>query len=237
VQISRALESIHTDVLATGCNSQLDHARRGSDSPGVTERSALIDQLRRQLNFIITSCHAYDAGHRAEAVRIALAARVLFHDTSRSTSLIVGHLKLDAIKLRSTAVPLTGPNASAIGFIGLEPDTCGFRPLGDDGLRSEQVDLSTWWSDEPILKLRKTNEFVTRRELVLAAANRDGGAHVDANRPKEYDRLEAGLGFQVEVGYANGERKIITFRYANLAALRQVGHEILTSEELIKLAA
>jgi hypothetical protein len=201
------------------------------------DRIALIDQLRRQLNFIITSCRAYDAGQRAEAVRIALAARVLFHDTPRSTSLIVGHLKFDTIKLRSTAVPLTGSNASAIGFIGLEPDACGFRPLRDDGSRSEQIDLTTWWSVEPILKLRKTNEFVTRRALVLAAANKDGGAHVDANRSKEYDRLEAGLGFQAEVGYPDGQPDIITFRYANFAGLRQIGHEILTSEELLKLAA
>ncbi len=203
----------------------------------MTERGALIDQLRRQLNFIITSCRAYDAGHRAEAVRIALAARVLFHETGNSRSLLIGHLGLNNLKLRSTAIELFGANANAIGFIGLEPDTCGFRPLRDDGSRSEQVDLTTWWNVEAILKLRKTNEFVTRRDLVLAAANKDGGAHVDANRPKEYNRLERGLGFQAEVGYRTGERKIITFRYANLAALRQVGHEILTSEELIRLAA
>jgi hypothetical protein len=201
------------------------------------DRIALIDQLKRQLNFIITSCQAYDVGHRAEAVRIALAARVLFHDTPSSTSLIVGHLKLDAIKLRSTAMPLTGPNASAVGFIGLEPDTCGFRPFLDDGPRNEQIDLKKWWRVEPILKLRKTSEFVTRQNLVLAAANKDGGAHIAVSKSKEYDRLEAGLGIQAEVGYANGERKIITFRYANLAALRQIGHEILTSSELLQVAA
>jgi hypothetical protein len=198
---------------------------------------ALIDQLRRQLNFIITSCHAYDAGHRAEAVRIALAARVLFYDTKNSRSLLIGHLGFANIKLRSTAVELVGPSANAIGFIGPELDTCGFRPFRDDGSRDEQIDVSTWWNIEPILKLRNAQEFVTRRDLVLAAANKDGGAHVDSVRPKEYDRLEAGLGIQAEVGYPNGERKLITFRYANLAALRQVGHEILTSEELIKLAA
>src|SRR5438270_5754896 len=167
------------------------------------DRSALIDQVRRQLNFILTSCRAYDAVLRAEAIRMAVAARVLFHETTRSTSLILGHFKFREIKLRSTAVPLT---EAAIGFIGLEADTGGFQPPRDDGPRSEQIDLEKWWGVEPILKLRKTNEFITRRDLILAAANKDGGAQVDADRSDEYDRLEAGLGFQIEVGSRDGER-------------------------------
>lgn len=200
------------------------------------DRADLIDHLRRQLNFIITSCRAYDAGLRAEAIRIALAARILFHQTKASSALVAGHFKLMDIKLRSTAVPLTGPNANAIGFIGLEPDTCGFRPMRDGSPRNEQVELAKWWDGEPILRLH-SNEFVTRRALILAAANKDGGAHIDTTRSAEYDRIESGMGFQAEVGWRDGTRKLITFRYANFAALRQIGHEILTSEELLKLAA
>jgi len=32
-----------------------------------------------------------------------------------------------------------------------------------------------------------------------------------------------------------GEEKLVTFRFANLAALRQIGHEILTSDEITAL--
>lgn len=200
------------------------------------DRDKLIDQLKRQLNFITTSCRAYDAGHKAEAVRIALAARVLFHDTRNSRSLLVGHLGVNNIKLRSTAVELDGPKAHAVGFLALEADTGSFRPYYNDSSRDEQIYLSTWWGIEPVLKLSRTGEHVTRRDLILAAANKDGGAHVDTERSKEYDRLEAGLGFQLEVGNRSGERWIVTFRFANLAALRQIGHEILTSAELTGLA-
>jgi hypothetical protein len=198
-------------------------------------KALLIDQVRRQMNFITTSCNSYDEGLRAEAIRIATAARVLFHDTNRSRSLIRFHLQLPNLRLRSTAVPVVGPNAHFPGFIGMGPGN-GFTPYGDDSPRDEQVDLGTWWSKEPILKLSKSEELVTRKELVLAAANTDGGAHVDTRRAAEYERLEAGLNIQLDVGYKDGSRGRLTLRFANLAALRQIGHEILTSKELIAIA-
>jgi hypothetical protein len=188
------------------------------------------------MNFIVTSCNAYDQGCRAEAIRIATAARVLFHDTKQSRSLIRSHLGLGSLRLRSTAVPLVGPDSHFPGFIGMEPDTRSFRHYGDDSPRNKQVDVETWWNKEPILKLSKGEEFVTRRDLILAAANTDGGAHVDARRVAEYERLEAGLAIQLVVGYRDGTRGTITLRFANLAALRQIGHEILTSKELIEIA-
>ncbi len=188
------------------------------------------------MNFIITSCNAYDLGLRAEAIRVAVAARVLFHDARSSRSLIRRHLGREDLRLRSTAVPTSGHGAHFPGFIGLEPDHCSFRPFLDDSPRDEQVDLDTWWSGEPILKLSTSEEFVTRRRLVLAASNRDGGAHVDTRRTADYERLEAGLGIQMDVGRTDGTRSLITLRFANLAALRQIGHEILTSKDLIEIA-
>lgn len=196
----------------------------------------LVDHVRRQMNFIITSCSAYDAGLRAEAVRIASAARVLFHDTRNSRSLLRTQLGMAGLRLRSTAVPVVGPAAHFPGFIGLEPDTSSFRHYGDDVPDDKQVDVETWWSKEPILKLSKRDELITRKHLILAAANTDGGAHVDSRRTVEYQRLEAGLNIKLEVGYCDGTRGTISLRYANLAALRQIGHEILTSKELAEMA-
>jgi len=195
----------------------------------------LVNQLRRQLNFIVTSCRAYDAGIRAEAVRIAVAARVLFHDTRNSRSLVRGHLQHHDLKLRSTAVKLW-PEGHFPGFIGLEPETGGFRPYRDDGPRDEQIEVDKWWENEPVLKIPTTNELITRKRLVLAAANTDGGAHVDINKSDDYKRLEEGLKIKLEVGYRDGRRGFISLEYANFAALRQIGHEILTSTQLTALA-
>jgi len=192
----------------------------------------LKEQLRRQLSFVITSCHAYDRGHREEAIRIATAARVLFHDTPSSRSLVRGHMRLEKIKLRSTCANI---DDHGLGFIGLEPSSASFRPYLDDVVRDEQVDVETWWRREPIMKLMKANEVINRRQLILAASNKDGGAHIDASIPSEYDRLEAGVGIKAGVKFASGERKLVTLRFANLAALRQIGHELLTSHELTAL--
>jgi hypothetical protein len=59
------------------------------------------EHLKKQLRFLKTSCEEYDAGDKDESVRIATTLRILFHQTSKSTSLI-SHLKSPYIKLLST---------------------------------------------------------------------------------------------------------------------------------------
>ena len=193
-------------------------------------------ELQKQLNFILTSCRAYDQGIREEAIRIAVAARVLFHQTPNSHALIRHHTGFNALKLRSTCADLSVPNAHFLGFIGMEPSTEQFHPYLDNVQRDAQVSIDAWWSQEPILKLMQNQETITRKQLILAAANKDGGAHVETSKPGEYERLESGLGFQVDVTFTSGLRKMVTLRFANLAALRQIGHELLTSPDLLALA-
>lgn len=56
--------------------------------PSAAPRRDLAVKLREQLEFIERSCSAYDEGHRSEAIRIAVAIRVLLHDSRTSTSLM-----------------------------------------------------------------------------------------------------------------------------------------------------
>jgi len=56
-------------------------------------------RLREQLEFVSRSAEAFDEGHKQEAVRIATALRVIFHDTKYSTSL-VKHLNGGSILIR-----------------------------------------------------------------------------------------------------------------------------------------
>ena len=74
---------------------------------------------------------------------------------------------------------------------------------------------------------------LTRKDVVLTAADRDGGAHVDSRLTPEYERLAAdgALGSlvrsdSVEIPITNG----------HLMALRQIGYEVLHSPDLIALA-
>jgi hypothetical protein len=192
------------------------------------------NELKKQLNFLIASCKTYDGGLREEAVRIGAIARVLFHETAKSHSLLRSHMKATGLNLRSTSSELFGPSRDTIGSIGLEPSTGQFRPYLDDCRRDRQIPIDEWW-EEPVLMLLQNNETITRRELALSAANKDGGAHVDPKKPSAYDRLEGGLGIRLDVQFSSGIRKLVPLRFANLAALRQIGHEILTSRELVAL--
>jgi hypothetical protein len=198
-------------------------------------------EIGKQLNFIISSCRLYDEGRFEEALRIAVAARVLFHNTQRSKAIIGGHSTAKHLRLVSTTMFKPGGpvhESNILGFIGMYPSFGCFKAMLDDGKRKENIDWRQWWSVEPIMALNKARESITRRQLVLACANKDGGAHVDTAKPNEYERLENGVGFEVIVtfkGKTQPER--VKLRYANLAALRQIGHEILSSEELTRLAA
>lgn len=197
-------------------------------------------EIAKQLNFIISSCKLYDAGRMEEALRIAVAARVLFHNTSQSKAVIGGHLPATGMKLVSTTMFKLGWPAiqsNFLGFIAMYPSFGCFKAMLDDSKRKQDIGWQEWWSTEPIMALNKAQESITRKQLVLACANKDGGAHVDAIKPNEYERLEDGLGFEVVCtfkGKTHPER--VKLRYANLAALRQIGHEILSSTELTQLA-
>ncbi len=54
------------------------------------------NQLRRQILFLQNSCRLYDEGHFEEAIRLAVALRVMLHDTDKSTSLL-NHLAAKSI--------------------------------------------------------------------------------------------------------------------------------------------
>lgn len=198
-------------------------------------------EIAKQLNFIISSCRLYDEGRYEEALRIAVAARVLFHNTQMSKAIIGGHHKPKDLKLISTTMFKKGfpvrEDSHYLGFIGLFPSIGGFRPYLDDSPRKASIPWIEWWSEEPIMALKKTQECITRKQLVLACANKDGGAHVDEVKPEEYERLSDGLSIELLVrfeGKQNMEK--VKLRHANIAALRQIGYEILLSDELTAMA-
>lgn len=197
-------------------------------------------EIGKQLNFIVSSCRLYDEGRFEEAMRIAVAARVLFHNTQKTKAIIGGHHPAPNLKLLSTTMFKAGfpqVKSNFLGFIELFPSIGGFKPSLDTSDRNENIPWNEWWSQEPILALNRTQESITRRQLILVCANKDGGAHVDEVKPKEYERLDEGLGFQIRVKFrGKKEPQMVKLRYANLAALRQIGHEILFSEELTRLA-
>ena len=179
-------------------------------------------QLRRQLSFLDRSCASFDVGYRDEAVRIAVSIRVIVHDTKASTSLL-SHLGATTIKLLSTVRPLPSIKG-VLGYDGLTVlSGQGTIPWLDRAPYQVEVPLQKWWAQ--VVYVVGPGPM-TRKDLVLAAANKDGGAHVDAALTAEYESL---FTMYQRVAADGGETPVTDVQ---LVGLRQLGFELLHSPEL-----
>jgi len=104
--------------------------------------------------------------------------------------------------------------------------------LKDD--RFHELSLTDWWSAEPIFTYQGQKH--PRKKIVLSAANKDGGAHVDRKLESYYEFLcggEYGLGIIGNLTY-EGEAPFpqgvaVYADNAHLALIRQFAHEVLAS--------
>lgn len=180
------------------------------------------------------SCADFDAGHREEALRIAVSLRVLFHDTKSSISLLT-HLGIkDTVSVLSTFAPgyiedkKTGMISASIPMWVSTITGDRVAPL-DDTARRDFIPVKEWWT-EVIMCM---NSKMSRRDVVLAAANQDGGAHVDAAPAPKTRELVAGVGTVRTV--ANGTLSEQALDNHHFPLLRQIAHEVLSSPDLLKV--
>lgn len=191
-------------------------------------------QLQRQLGFLKRSCDAFDAGQQDEGLRIAVSLRVLFHDTQKSTSLLT-HLGIrSTAKVLTTFEPgysedkQTGVISVAVPFW---VDSTGARtpPLAD-GERHEFILATEWW-DEIVMA---TSHKFSRQDIVMAAANQDGGAHVDASPDAKTRSLVQGVGTYTRISPQGPEKRELDNHHFFL--LRQFAYEVLMSPDITKYA-
>jgi len=187
-------------------------------------------QFQRQLEFIAISCALYDQGHKDEAIRIAVAVRVILHDTKNSTSLLAHLGKKDSVKILSTmsAVPPPDPvNGTFCISIPLWLSTKGITPPLEKADRKDYLFADEWWQETVISQ----NTRATRKDIVLGAANQDGGAHVDANPNAKIRELKEGVGtFTLRRdGVVVSEQKLTDHHFP---MLRQMGYEVLNSPDI-----
>ena len=183
--------------------------------------------LNQQINFIRNSCERYDQGDYQEAIRVAVALRVLFHDTTDkkgkpiSISLLT-HLGVKAnLHIISTAEPnpATGGFQSNLTNIELSPQEqrAEFMPKLDNSTK-KSVTFNDWWNREIVYFYDGKN--IGRRSLILSPANQDGGAHVDITLPLEYQDAKNGLNWKMTLYPDSGGIIEVPFRNAHFSALR-----------------
>lgn len=192
--------------------------------PQTTEQ--LLSQLEKQIRWLERSVSSFDEGYEDEAGRLAVVIRVLVHDTQNSHSLL-SQLGRKSVAFFDGSTPPVAGNLLSYG--GLVQVSVGgskgvrFLPMLDDNPTPRGfVAFDDWWTT-PIFA-KPTGETLSRRQIILTAANQDGGAHVDPALDEDYKALQDGhyLGW-ISVGM-DGASKMIG---VEKAAIRQIAHEVL----------
>lgn len=193
-------------------------------------RVELLRHLQEQVAFLRLSAAAFDAGATAEAKRLAVQVRTLVHDTKQSKSLL-GQLGFRNTKrFLSTAnveqpgnlVPFTG----LVGFRMSRAEISYYAPLELGTNRPRRYVLFAEWWNECVIDDR-TSRF-NRRDLVLALANKDGGAHVDAELEQPYAELSRNNSIGWMAHDRHGHRDLAG---VELYSVRQIAYEVILSVE------
>lgn len=194
-----------------------------------------LESLKVHLAFLARSCELYDQGHKEEALRLAVSLRVIFHDTKQSTSLLQYTNLKDKIKLISTFV---SPKSMGDKFGNVNWHTVIPLMLTSNGVEAptsswdvqSTLFINDWWNEEIWLE----NQLkLSRKDIVLSAANQDGGAHLDANPSTKTRSLKAGPTVTVKINGKLVENGLTNHHYP---IIRQISYEVLKSNELFMSA-
>jgi len=109
-----------------------------------------------------------------------------------------------------------------------------FAPKLDTARTTSFVAFGNWWRYEKVYLIGALD--LNRRDLVLGAVNKDGGAHVAQSLDPRYEALLNGADSKMTLNLPQGDEDI-PFRFGHLSALRQMGHEVLHSPALLYLVS
>jgi hypothetical protein len=197
-------------------------------------RDRFVQKLLDQIQALQFSCAGYDAGLESEAMRLAACMRVLFHKTASSTPLLA-HLKMEDVTMLSSD---SGHNDYK-GYVAIELNLRSQTPVRCRprlGKEFVPIPFHEWWHKQTVHSFE--GRTYSRRDLVLVAANQEGGAHVDTKVKQFYRDLASGtqgisidgsklvyLDNQAPFDQSEQQRAENT----HLAMLRQFAHEVLVS--------
>ncbi|HEY0240701.1 MAG TPA: hypothetical protein VGC37_18890 [Friedmanniella sp.] len=195
----------------------------GPDDPKpvgqLVDREAL-RHVHEQLGFLDASCERYDKGHPEEGKRLATTVRVLVYDRGRSHSLLArlgvkeaipwpdaineaqfAHVREQQAAGKVFAGSLLTVVKMPAGFH-LDPSGVHYVPVSSvQPIGERLVPFDYWWNQPRLADTDGTQ--LSRQNIVLWLANKDGGAHVD-NLPAAYERIATGSSMGVTLSAAKG---------------------------------
>jgi len=196
-------------------------------------------KLAEQIGFLQTSAQCFDMGSEAEAIRLAMTLRVLFHSNPNSKNVsVLKHLKMDGADVLSTAA--LGP-AQHLAFVNIRLDLAArdrIKAVPRLGNQFFPMPANEWWAGQVVYEFK--GQPFTRADVIRAAANQDGGAHVAVALQAFYEDMEEGAqgmslnGQNLRYSYTRaepkaGEPKTENCKGMHYAMLRQFTHEVLAT--------
>ena len=186
--------------------------------------------MHEHMGFLQASSASFDNGFTGEAKRLALTIRVLLHDTDKSKSLLGMLGYKTCMGFLDTAHNVNPKNLmSHHGLVGLKignGEGSYYVHLDEPtpGSPNKYVFFPNWWNKIVIVDSQRAQ--FSRRQLILALANKDGGGHVDA----ELDEKYASLSRQNSVGwiFSNGLSET-PLEGIELFSVRQIAFEVSIS--------
>jgi hypothetical protein len=216
-----------------------------ASSPVARTRDELLEFLGEQIDHLEASNELFDAGRLSEAKRMALAVRVLVHQTNNSHALI-NQLELEntltwvdtaGIPDPRNLLPTSGLTQFKLD-IGSGKDFEYVAKLGDYPPgpimtrggprlpRGSRVPFDEWWTNT-VVKDAGGTEF-SRRALVLALSNKEGGAHVDPVANADYETLAKSNSLGWSVGVSGGDPRPMA-QNPVFPSMRQISYEVVES--------
>ena len=196
------------------------------------DRADLIRKLKDQVELLHVLGEVFDSGQRIVAYPLATAIRVLVHDTNSSHALLAQLDELPTMQFCDTSLPFN-PNKviETHGGLVLLKATTGtgaeWAPLCEvpapPGAEPRGIPFQSWWETDVMSDSQGTTW--SRRRMVLAIANREGGAHIDPSQPVDVRAIEEenSMGF----GYSDpieGDRPMSNGPL--LPSIRQIAYEL-----------
>lgn len=160
----------------------------------------------------------------------------MVHDTTKSRSLLSLLKEKDNIKFYDTALDYNPNNLIAyFGLCMLKMEKqqgsivsgC-YVPRLDFNLNTKKANFKNWW-ESIVIKDSKGKTF-SRKMLVLAVSNKDGGAHVDPELDMDYAALSKfnSGGWVAYSGDMLNPSTVNPFKNGpELPSIRQISYEIL----------
>jgi hypothetical protein len=162
-------------------NRPCKSARAGTAQAATIKRTnaELAAMLQQQYVLLADSIDGYYSGNPLRALDIAVRIRVLVHETPNSRSLL-GQLDNSYFTRDIFDVHPASPRSIIFLPLRIRLDSAGGqfeRPQFTPEF-CRRVRLSRWWNDDYI-PIRGGAEWLTKKDIVLNVANKEGGAHVD----------------------------------------------------------